>query len=110
MADRRPESIDCDSNTGSDALYIVESDREELRIDTDASVLSSEDLIIDIKSKESSKTHRKHHHKKCKRKSSKAKHDREHNKAINDVLAGTLDGIEELFKSSNYSERISQCE
>lgn len=102
-------SFSTNSNSGSDALYIAESDRDELRIDTDASV-ASDDLVIDSKIKESSKSHRKHHHKKCKRKSNKTKHDREQNKALNDVLSGTLNGLEELFKSSKYSERISQCE
>jgi hypothetical protein len=97
VSDGRAESIDCDSNAGSDALCIAESENE-YRSD----VTSDGD---------GSRRSRKKHHKKCKKnKSGKLKHHREQNKAINDVLAGTLEGMEELFTSSNYRERITQCE
>jgi len=98
VSDGRAESVDCgDSNTGSDALYIVESETERRPGGSES------------ESEESRRIRRKHH-KKCKKnKAAKMKHHREHNKAINEVLAGTLEGIEELFEDSKYSERISQC-
>lgn len=107
MSEGKAESIDCDSNPGSDALLIAESDADR---DNNLDSESSEGLVIDLNRH---KGHKKHHHshKKCKKsKTGKTKSDRDQNKAINDMLAGTLDGLEQLFESSNYSERISQCE
>lgn len=103
MSDRKSESIDYDSTTGSDVLHIAESDHDITKLDSDG---SSQDLIIDLNRH---KGHRKHHHKKCKKgKTGKSRNDQ--NRSIDEVLAGTLDGLEELFQSSNYSERISQSE
>ncbi|OXA52672.1 Histone lysine demethylase PHF8 [Folsomia candida] len=103
LSDRKSESIDYDSTTGSDVLHIAESDHDITKLDSDG---SSQDLIIDLNRH---KGHRKHHHKKCKKgKTGKSRNDQ--NRSIDEVLAGTLDGLEELFQSSNYSERISQSE
>lgn len=101
MSEGKAESIDCEeSNTGSDALHIAESDHDGLHMDSESSQDDGH-----------RKSHRKHHHKKHKKnKSGKQRHSREQNKALNDELAGTLDGLEQLFESSKFSERISQSE
>lgn len=105
MSEGKSESIDYDSTTGSDALHIAESDHDGNRLESDG---SSQDLVIDLNRH---KSHRKHHHKKCKKsKAGKPRNEREQNKSINEELAGTLNGLEELFKSANYSERISLSE
>lgn len=104
--------------------------------DTDSSIVSSESQHSKShrrhKKDDKDRKHRRHkskHKKKDLEKSGKhkhkglkseyggkgpssSKHDAKQGKiksaSLNDALAGALDGMEELFKSSNYAERVSQ--
>lgn len=102
--------------------------------DTDSSMMSSESQNSKAhrhrhKKNDKDRKH-KHHKSKHKNKSSEkedSKHKQKHgdkrfsnksdskqgkskNLSLNDALAGALDGMEELIKSSNYAERVAQSQ
>ncbi|CAG7785988.1 unnamed protein product [Allacma fusca] len=75
-------------------LYIADSDND-LQIDTDEERPPSEDKNVHSRLKS-----KKRHKGKCRKKN-------ERNLVLDQMLAGTLDGINELIKSANYTEKIN---
>lgn len=79
-----------------DSDHIFDSDHDNLQIDTDE---ERKPTVEDSSSKSS------HGRSRCKKHGKNKRHKK--NDHIDKVLAGTLAGINELFKSSNYTERIN---
>lgn len=94
----------------------AEVSKDEENLDNEESLHIDESLNIGEDKKRKSHHHRRHHcrHKKHKSKSKETANDvslsskRAEGLQLDQVLAGTLNGMEELFKDANYNARLAE--